>query len=335
MLSTNSSPSNTSSTSSSSRIAKKKGDKGEKKKAEESDEPYVYEPYVYEPYQDKNEKEKGWERKSKSVAASMAPDKAAKDTIRILKAGKYKTDSETIAFPMKRLTTSYKQCQTVKFKSMNASGGKSGKGSIPTTLISVFEGDTFDCAEALLARGGGGGAVPCVLDFASDSNPGGGWKTKQQGTQEESLARRSSLGVCLEHHYNQVGPATYLPPGSAIYCGDVVVFRDKRYELLLAPFWVTVVACALRQTTEREIRAKIDGVLSVAAAQGQRALVLGAWGCGAFGNDIEVVAREMVGALTSRAFSGLFEEVVFAVPSATAQVAFRDAIAVNGCHKRS
>jgi len=328
MKSTNRTPSDTSSISSSIHIAKKKGGKGEKKKAEESDEPYVY-----EPYRDENEKKKGWERKSKSVAASMAPDKAAKDTIRILKAGKYKTGSETIGFPMKRLTASYKQCQTVKFKSMKPSGGKSGKGSIPTTLMSVFEGGSFECAEALLARGGG--AVPCVLDFASDSNPGGGWKTKQQGTQEESLARRSSLGVCLEHHYNQVGPATYLPPGSAIYCGDVVVFRDKRYELLLAPFWVTVVACALRQTTEREIRAKIDGVLSVAAAQGQRALVLGAWGCGAFGNDIEVVAREMVGALTSRAFSGLFEEVVFAVPSATAQVAFRDAIAVNGCHKRS
>jgi len=329
MISNNRTPSDTSSISSSIRIAKKKGDKGEKKKAEESDEPYVY-----EPYRDENEKKKGWEMKSKSVAASMAPDKAAKETIRILRAGKYKTNSETIGFPMKRLTASYKQCQTVKFKSMKPSGGKSGKGSIPTTLImSVFEGDTFDCAEALLARGGG--AVPCVLDFASDSNPGGGWKTKQQGTQEESLARRSSLGVCLEHHYNQVGPATYLPSGSAIYCGDVVVFRDKRYELLLVPFWINVVACALRQTIEREIRAKIDGVLSVAAAHGQRALVLGAWGCGAFGNDIEVVAREMVGALTSPEFSGLFEEVVFAVPSATAQVAFRDAIAANGRYKRS
>jgi len=58
-------------------------------------------------------------------------------------------------------------------------------------------------------------------------------------------------------------------------------------------------------------------------------LVLGAWGCGAFGNNIEVVAREMVGALTSSVFWGLFDEVVFAVPSAMVQVAFRDAIAAK------
>ena len=51
--------------------------------------------------------------------------------------------------------------------------------------------------------------TPAVLDFASDSNPGGGFRGSQQGTQEEELCRQSNLGVCLEALYDRVGGARY------------------------------------------------------------------------------------------------------------------------------
>lgn len=51
-------------------------------------------------------------------------------------------------------------------------------------------------------------------------------------------------------------------------------------------------------------------MLRVAAANGHQRLVPGAWGCGVFGNDPEVVAQAFMTALRHNRF---FTEVVFAV----------------------
>lgn len=54
-------------------------------------------------------------------------------------------------------------------------------------------------------------------------------------------------------------------------------------------------------------------VLTVAAAEGNRRLVLGASGCGAFGNDPELVARAFLEAWPR--FATSFDEVTFAIPT--------------------
>jgi uncharacterized protein (TIGR02452 family) len=68
-------------------------------------------------------------------------------------------------------------------------------------------------------------------------------------------------------------------------------------------------------------------VLAVAAAHGHRRLVLGAWGCGVFGNDPAIVAATFRSVLRA---SPWFEEVVFAVldrrPRAPTFTAFADAL---------
>jgi uncharacterized protein (TIGR02452 family) len=48
----------------------------------------------------------------------------------------------------------------------------------------------------------------------------------------------------------------------------------------------------------------------VAAANGHRQLILGAWGCGVFGNDPAVVAGAFLGVLSAAPW---FERIVFAV----------------------
>lgn len=58
--------------------------------------------------------------------------------------------------------------------------------------------------------------------------------------------------------------------------------------------------------------ARTAKVLSVAAEQGVRRFILGAWGCGAFGLDAEMMAGIFRDALTER-FRGVFDEIVFAV----------------------
>jgi uncharacterized protein (TIGR02452 family) len=53
-------------------------------------------------------------------------------------------------------------------------------------------------------------------------------------------------------------------------------------------------------------------VLAIARAYRYAALVLGAWGCGAFGNDVRRTARDFRDALENE-FSGAFAAVVFAI----------------------
>src|SRR5204862_5934112 len=53
-------------------------------------------------------------------------------------------------------------------------------------------------------------------------------------------------------------------------------------------------------------------MLSVAANHGVRRFILGAWGCGAFGLDPEMMARTFDDALRGP-FRGVFDEIVFAV----------------------
>ena len=53
-------------------------------------------------------------------------------------------------------------------------------------------------------------------------------------------------------------------------------------------------------------------MLAIAAAYDYSALVLGAWGCGAFGNDPGRTAQDFHTALAGE-FAGAFAEVVFAI----------------------
>jgi len=54
-------------------------------------------------------------------------------------------------------------------------------------------------------------------------------------------------------------------------------------------------------------------VLAVAAYHGHRNLVLGAWGCGVFGNDPAKVADSSATWLDAPRLHGAFELVVFAI----------------------
>ncbi|MFF7245789.1 TIGR02452 family protein [Embleya sp. NPDC008237] len=60
---------------------------------------------------------------------------------------------------------------------------------------------------------------------------------------------------------------------------------------------------------------RAERVLTVAHRHGARQLVLGAWGCGVFGNDPRVVAAAFHAPLTEDgSLSTAFERVVFAIP---------------------
>jgi uncharacterized protein (TIGR02452 family) len=166
-----------------------------------------------------------------------------------------------------------------------------------------------------------------ALNFASAKNPGGGFLGGARA-QEEDLARCSALYACqlTQRAYYDANRAdgTMLYTDHLIWSPEVPFFRDERLDLLEAPFLVSILTApapnagaasgrAEASRVREVLEARAGKVLAVAAAQGHRVLVLGAWGCGVFRNDPRHVAEAFAGWLAHPRFRGAFDRVVFAV----------------------
>lgn len=188
----------------------------------------------------------------------------------------------------------------------------------------------------------GAGARPLALNFANGVNPGGGF-LRGARAQEETLCRSSALHATLEgdpmyesHRRRNDGASS----DWAILSPDVPVFRTDDGKALESPWTLSVLTCAApiadavgRPRAGEFLRARIHRVLAIAEAFGYTSLVLGAWGCGAFGNDPARTARDFREALQG-SFAGAFAEVVFAIadwsPERRVLGPFRDAFAAGG-----
>lgn len=185
-----------------------------------------------------------------------------------------------------------------------------------------------------------------VLNFASAKNPGGGFLNGSQA-QEESLARSSALYASLlqgrAFYERHRASSSLLYSDSMIWSPDCPVFRDDEGRLLDEPHLVSFItspapnAGAIAYNRPEELpripeafRRRSEYVLALAASQGYRQLVLGAWGCGVFRNDPAVVAEAFMGHLGEGAWAGRFERVVFSVfdtsPSRETLAAFERAV---------
>lgn len=167
----------------------------------------------------------------------------------------------------------------------------------------------------------GADAKVLALNFANGIQPGGGFLNGARA-QEEGLCRSSALYATLEgdamyeHHRARTRPDS---TDWSILSPDVPVFRGDAGVELEEPWLLSFLTCAApvaHRVGQPEsgdlLEARINRVLSIAHAYGYEVLVLGAWGCGAFGNDPERTARDFRRALEGP-FDGAFREVVFAI----------------------
>lgn len=143
-----------------------------------------------------------------------------------------------------------------------------------------------------------------ALNFASARNPGGGWENGAVA-QEESIARASGLVATLErcpdyYRINRAEPSL-LYTDHAIWSPAVPIFADDAGGWESVPYCAGIITMpapnAGAMTGEADLRgvlptlrARIAKVLALAAAMDCAHLVLGAWGCGAFGNQPDLVA---------------------------------------------
>ncbi|WP_127501099.1 TIGR02452 family protein [Actinoplanes solisilvae] len=170
-----------------------------------------------------------------------------------------------------------------------------------------------------------GGDVACLV-FASARNPGGGFLNGAQA-QEESVARSSALYPCLraagEFYAYHRAHESLAYSDRVIYSPSVPVIRDDKGALLDSPYPVSFLTAAApnRSAIARNqpsslpevpgvLARRASRILAIAAAHGHRRLVLGAWGCGVFGNDPIVVADAFAAALRANPW---FDQVVFAI----------------------
>ena len=183
-----------------------------------------------------------------------------------------------------------------------------------------------------------------VLNFASASNPGGG-VVNGSSAQEECLCRCSTLYCNLTEDFmwkNFYKPhrhaANPIHNDDLIYTPDVVIFKsDTPYPRLLPQNkWtkVNVITCAAPNLRERPSNAFNTGdgnqavkispaqleqihiqrgrkILATAAANKNEVIILGAFGCGAFMNNPEIVANAYTKLVEE--FKNAFKVIEFAI----------------------
>lgn len=207
--------------------------------------------------------------------------------------------------------------------------------------VTVTKARSFEAAMGL--RKANPVARVAVLNFASATNPGGG-VIIGASAQEECLCRCSTLYPTLnqrwlwEHYYLPNREANNpLHTDVCIYSPDVVICKtdESLPRRLPAEQFVTVdvITCAapnLRRTpgnrhnpdasraaniSRQQLFAlhvkRARHILHVAAANHVDCLVLGAFGCGAFENDPNVVARAF--AVAMEEYRRHFEVIEFAI----------------------
>jgi uncharacterized protein (TIGR02452 family) len=201
---------------------------------------------------------------------------------------------------------------------------REGQGEQPR--IEVTAETTQIAAGRLVAHEGVGDLV--LLNFASARNAGGGFLSGAKA-QEEDLARCSGLYPCLltqpEYYAANRSQSSLLYTDHMIYSPKVPWFRQRSRDRPEQMFLASVITApapnareALRRGEKSEavaatLRRRSAMVLEVARANGHRNLVLGAWGCGVFGNDPAEVADAFGAWLEDSRFGGSFDRVVFAV----------------------
>lgn len=151
-----------------------------------------------------------------------------------------------------------------------------------------------------------------VHNFASATNPGGGVRNGSNA-QEECLCRCSTLYPVLtqQNNFNKF----YIPHRNGlekiynddcIYTPNIVVIKKDANEPILIDesqwFTVDIITCAApnlravnRKITDKELLSihikRLTRILDIAKYNKVDNIILGAFGCGAFQNSPEIVAR--------------------------------------------
>ena len=242
-----------------------------------------------------------------------------KETIRITKDKKYSINSKEIHLP----DLDYTKVIVVspnKGKEMTGKGCSEYKNE-NMCKIKIVNSDSF--------QAGRNYDNPLVMNFANAHHPGGGFLLGANA-QEEALCRCSTLYASLTsraasemYQYNN-SRISKVESDYMLLSPNVAVFRDEKCILLESVNIMGVITVpapnrrgaaflASKELIKETFIRRIRILLLAAANYGYKNLVLGAWGCGAFGNDPKDVAEYFKYVLIDEEYGKCFDEVCFAI----------------------
>ena len=239
----------------------------------------------------------------------------AEETVKISKEGQYKVNNKYVFFNTPKNFQYFDKFAPVHNEIMNCEFGTGAK-------ITVTNESTI----AAIHRFGNNNLG--VLNFASAKNPGGGFLGGSMA-QEECLAYCSDLYIkqwpagkdYYEKHRENPNPFY----SHTMFIDDVTFFRDADFDLIedfttckvLTSAAVNMGVAIKQGKSQKEAKAimkqRMKNILAVFAYCRCKNLILGAFGCGVFGNSAEDVAQMWKELLFDEGYSLLFDNVCFAV----------------------
>lgn len=189
--------------------------------------------------------------------------------------------------------------------------------------VSITKETTLEAANRLIQEG----KEVCILNFASATNPGGGF-LKGSNAQEESICRSSNLYYelkkCVEYYVTNKNLGNPLYTDCIIYSKDITCFRDKNYNLcnpyilnvVTAPAVMNKIAMQRKEKEEKVLKTmenRIEKILKVMIENNQKNIVLGAFGSGAFQNNPDKISKIFLKLLIDKGYISCFDNVLFAI----------------------
>ncbi len=252
----------------------------------------------------------------------MRLKKIAKETMKITRQGYYEYNGRRVELPegnyAEVIAITPEQADAARWSLLECKLSKPCCGNIYVWGIGSF-GAVADFDRFL------------VLNFANAFTPGGGFLNGAEA-QEESLCRESTLYASLSnekaagmYEYNR---SLHSPAASdyMLLSPEVCVFRaSDTGKLLDKPYSASVltvpavnlngyVHLPAQQVIDELMYRRIENMLAVAIEYKYKNLILGAWGCGAFGHDAWRVAEYFYNLLVTKGYRNYFDNICFAIP---------------------
>jgi len=252
----------------------------------------------------------------------------AKDTLNVIKNGYYIHNGEKISIVNPFFSNAKYDDVTVlspnKLESIanddDDTFAEAFRGSTSCSFF-LLDADSFEVASSF--------ENGLVMNFANAHTVGGGF-LKGSHAQEESLCRCSTLYASISsekasamydynNRINEPADSDFM-----LLSRNVCVFKDRFGNYLDEPYNTAVITVAAPNVNGKAskiqkdelrdiIKTRLKLFLYACAYHGYKDLVLGAWGCGAFGNNPYDVASCFYDLFFNNGFKDYFDNIAFAV----------------------
>lgn len=247
------------------------------------------------------------------------------DTMQILKQGYYEKNGRKTA--LKLSAEDMQEIQVYLPEDLKAICNNADFKPAAGTGICIHSCENIDSYALARKRVAEGISKILVLNLASPVHPGGGVRRGARA-QEEDLCRKSSLLLSLEsrtaqkyYDYNK-SLHSFMGSDSLMITPRVEIIKDENSTLLDDSVVVSVLTCAAPKVSggkegmseaayRKLVYDRIVAMLKFAAFSGYRHLILGAWGCGAYGNDASVISDLFRSVLNELDYNGFKENDMF------------------------